>query len=423
MTDRSTPPPVNELLTGAMPPETVEVLPNGLTFHRFSGGDQPVCRLRILFCGGQAETGNKLISKVMLSALAEGTQTIPTETFADLLDYNGVRIGSDSHSHYSSLTIAMLNHRAASVTPLIASMLAEPLFPQERIDTMLRNVKAQLEIADTEVSTLAEYASDALTMGKNHPLAQRLTPSDIDAITRDDIISLHRRMIVPARAHAYLSGLLDETTIDAVRTLLGGIKATGPGFDIKIVPNEPEPPGRVDVYGADTLQSAIAATLPAVSRSHPDYNDLRLTVMALGGYFGSRLMSNIREEKGMTYGISAYLSGAHEGSYITIAATCDKQYTDDVLREISLEMTRLADEPPCADELSRLKRHALTSLAQTLDSPTSISGYYITSLLVGPPPDYFAAQQQAIKALTAERISYLANEYLDPTKLRIAVAS
>ena len=82
MTDRSTPPPVNELLTGAMPPETVEVLPNGLTFHRFSGGDQPVCRLRILFCGGQAETGNKLISKVMLSALAEGTHTIPTETFA-----------------------------------------------------------------------------------------------------------------------------------------------------------------------------------------------------------------------------------------------------------------------------------------------------------------------------------------------------
>jgi len=143
------------------------VLPNGLTFNRFSGGDQPVCRLRILFCGGQAETGNKLISKVMLSALAEGTHTIPTETFADLLDYNGVRIGSDSHSHYSSLTIAMLNHRAASVTPLIASMLAEPLFPQERIYTMLRNHKGKITV---KIGALAASAASIVAMAGDETL-------------------------------------------------------------------------------------------------------------------------------------------------------------------------------------------------------------------------------------------------------------
>lgn len=423
MTDRTTPPPVSELTLGAMPPEVVEVLPNGLTFHRFSGGDQPVCRLQLLFRGGQAETGNKLISRVMLSAMAEGTLSTGTDAFADLLDYNGVRIGAQCHNHYSSLSVSMLNHRATAVMPLLADMLSQPLFPSDRINTMLQNAKAQLEIADTEVTTLAEYASDALTMGKDHPLAQRLTPSDIDRITRDDIVALHRRMICPATTHAYLAGLLDEATVDAVRSFLGSIPAIGSGFDLNIVPNAPAAPGRTDVSGADTLQSAIAATIPAIDRAHPDYNDLRLTVMALGGYFGSRLMSNIREDKGMTYGISAYLSGVHEGGYITVAATCDKQYTDTVLDEIRHEMRRLADEPPATDELSRLKRHALSSLAQTLDTPVSIMGYYTTSLLVGTPPDYFEAQQAAIKGLTAERIAELASKYLCPDALRTAVAS
>lgn len=423
MTFRSYPPPVSELALGSMPPEIVETLPNGLIFHHFSGGDQPVCRLQLLFSGGQAEIGNRLTGRIMLSALAEGTADISTEAFADRIDYNGVRIGSQCHNHYSSLTIAMLNHRVAEILPLIAEMLAKPLFPQNRIDTMLQSAKTQLEIADSEVSTLAEYASDAMAMGAEHPLARRLTCSDIDAVSREDIVSLHRRMICAEKSHAYLSGQLDKATVDAVRAMLSGINRSAQGFETNIIPYMPASPGRTDVNGAGTLQSAISATIPGICRSHPDYNDLRLTVMALGGYFGSRLMCNIREEKGLTYGISSYLSGAHEGSYTTIAATCDKQNTDIVLEEISKELEQLAVSPPSGDELSRLKRHAMTSLAQTLDSPASIMGYYTTSLLVGTPADYFEAQQAAIKSITSDRIASLAARYLQPDKLRTAVAS
>ena len=395
------------------------MLPNGLTFHRFSGGDQPVCRLRILFCGGQAETGNKLISKVMLSALAEGTHTIPTETFADLLDYNGVRIGSDSHSHYSSLTIAMLNHRAASVTPLIASMLAGPLFPKSASTPCSAMSEAQLEIADTEVSSsLAGYTSDALTMGKNHPLAQRLTH---DRHRRNHTRRHH--ISAPAhdssgKDHAYLSGLLDETTIDAVRTLLSGIKATG-RVGIKMVPNEPEPRASRRIRRRHPA-GAIAATLPAVSRSHPDYNDLRLAVVALGGYFGNRLMSNIREES-MTYGISAYLQRCPRRQLYNTLQPPATSSTPTMFSEKShWRPARLADRTACGcvDELSRLKRHA-RPLAQTLDSHLHI-GLLHTSLLVGTPPDLFRRTAASHQTLSTAGTCILLpqNELLsDRTKL------
>jgi len=144
--------------------------------------------------------------------------------------------------------------------------------------------------------------------------------------------------------------------------------------------------------------------------------------MALGGYFGSRLMMNVREEKGLTYGISSYLLGCREGSYVTIAAQCDCDNTALVIDEIKAEMRRLADNPPQGEELSRLKLHAATSLAEILDTPASIMGYYANRLYVGTPDDYFESQQAAINALSGEIIAEMASRYLQPDMLSVVVA-
>ena len=139
--------------------------------------------------------------------------------------------------------------------------------------------------------------------------------------------------------------------------------------------------------------------------------------MALGGYFGSRLMSNIREDKGLTYHISAVLMGEHNESMALVSALCDKSYTEQVVAEISEELRRLAANPPEGEELSRLKLHAMTDLAEMLDNPANVMSYYITQLLVGTPADYFAAQQQALRALSPEIISDMAARYLTPEKM------
>ncbi len=419
---RQTPPEVRPFGRLTIPAETVEILPNGLTFHRLSGGSQPVCRLSLMYPGGMSELGNDLESRLMLSMLSEGCERYDTETLADILDFNGIRLGTACHTHYSSLTISALNHRVPEVLPVVGAMLQAPSFPKERLaNARLRSI-ARIETEKQDITSVADKAFGTLVMGATHPLAADLSKEQVEAMSRARLMELYCRCACPAQMHAFLSGLLDDRLVDTVRSFLGSLPATGAGMDLSILPFAPSEPGtRINEPRPDSMQSAVLTGLTASGREHPDYIPLRLTVMALGGYFGSRLMTNIREEKGLTYGISAALIGSQEGAYVKIGARCDKSFTDTVLQEIAAEMRSLATNPPQGRELERLRLYAATSLAEILDTPDSILGYYSTSLLVGTPADYFDRQQAAVKALDSDTISAMATRYLNPDKLLTAI--
>jgi predicted Zn-dependent peptidase len=144
--------------------------------------------------------------------------------------------------------------------------------------------------------------------------------------------------------------------------------------------------------------------------------------MALGGYFGSRLMTNIREDKGYTYGISSALLGNWEGGVITISTQCDNNYSMAVIDEIKKEVSNLKKNDFCTDELNRLKRFAMTQIAGILDSPFTIMDYYENQRHVLTSVDYYNQMQQSINLLTSQRISELADKYLDINEFRISIA-
>jgi predicted Zn-dependent peptidase len=193
-------------------------------------------------------------------------------------------------------------------------------------------------------------------------------------------------------------------------------------FNFEIVKMAPEAAQwkRIEVPG--TLQNSLSASIPTISRDHADYINLRLTIIALGGYFGSRLMSNIREEKGLTYGISASLLGMREGAHAQINAQYATGNSQRVIDEVRHELQVLATQPMPDDELTRLKRFIMSNLASTLDSPFSIVDYYQNQVLVGTPNDYFDAQFKCINSLSAETIMRMASQYLNPDDMRIVTA-
>jgi len=175
----------------------------------------------------------------------------------------------------------------------------------------------------------------------------------------------------------------------------------------------------VDHPGA--LQSAVVMSIPAIDRSHPDYCALRLATMALGGYFGSRLMTNLREDKGLTYGVTAGLYGYREGSAVMVSTQCDNRSVKSVVDETVNEIKKLADNPPEGEELNRLIQTASTGLASILDSPFNVINHIAAERLTGTPVDYFDRQQTAVASLSAETIGNCARRYLDPDKMLIAV--
>jgi len=406
-----------------MPPERVEVLSNGATLHSFAGGDQPVSRLSIAFTGGAAELGSETLSSILVSQFAEGTTTRKPEEVADILDYNGARISVRSQAHHSVTDIWFLNERAKSLLPVWSDCIVNAAYPEGPLETAKLRALSAYKSSRQDVSALADEAFTELMYGNRHPLGKPIDESTINSINSKSLRELHKRIISPDGVHAFLSGKEDRQVNSCVRALLESIPVSGPGFKPDIIHmDSPKTSVCRYVIKDNALQDAVMAGFSAPGRDNPDYILLRLTVMALGGYFGSRLMMNVREDKGLTYGISAYLLGCREGSYVVVSAQCDCDSTSLVIDEIGAEMQRLVVEPPTGEELRRLKLHAATNLAEILDTPGSIMGYYANRLYVGTPVDYFEKQQEAINSLSSDLIAEMADKYLKPEKLSVVVA-
>lgn len=390
--------------------------------HSYIGGTEPVCRLTLVFPGGSSEFGSELPSRVALSQMMQGTSAQSAEDLAEIIDYNGIKISATCHAHYSSLTLSMLSHRISDFLPVLRDMLLSPTYPEDKLSIELSNVKAAIATARSNVASLASEEFGRLMYGADHPAAKVLTDRDVDAVTRDVVFQSRNRLFESGAPHAFLSGLIDEVAINEVENFLSSLPKANQATHLNIIPYSAAGAGSIVRTPYDeSLQAAISCGLPTIPRQSPDYNMLRVAVMALGGYFGSRLMKNIREDKGYTYGIASYLLGSQEGSVIQIAAQCDKAYTEAVTDEIRAEMKSLVSDPPTGEELQRLILHCSSTLARQLDTPQSVMSYYQTALLVDAPADYFESQCHTLSQISSDNIAEMSALYMNPDFLRVAI--
>jgi predicted Zn-dependent peptidase len=300
-------------------------------------------------------------------------------------------------------------------------MFTEPTFPENAVNAIKMRSVNQLRYRHSQVEWVANKHMTKLIAGEDHPMSVMPNYAGYEAITRDDIVKYYDKAFSSRGLHIYASGRIT----DEIRSLIYDLASkvpVGDGYQLNVKPFEAQAPQTRYIEHGDSLQCAVAMALPAIPRTHEDYLPLQLTVQALGGYFGSRLMANIREEKGYTYGISSGLNGSQEGGYVTINAQCDPSYTDALIEEVGKELERMVTEPPCGDELQRLTLNAATKLAGTLESPFSIMDFYKLREAVGTPLDYFEKRQKALATLTPEVIAEMSAKYLKPADLRIAIA-
>lgn len=420
MPDRQTPPPTHPFVPSVLPEIEPRHLGSGARLSTFSGGHEPVSCLTVYFQGGTAEA-RPAVASLAAAMLLEGAGDRNARALADALDFYGARVSPLIKEHHCGLGAWMLNDRAPQILALVGDILARPLFPETQFARVKAEAITRLKISDSRVSSVADQQARRMIMGPAHPGAHILTEDDIAQVNVDEVRDFHSRTFRTGGCHAFLSGMLDHKLSDLTADTLAAL-APGPGAGLDVKPYRPEDPETTNISMPGAVQGALSAMLPAPPRSHPDYIPLRLTVMALGGYFGSRLMKNIREEKGLTYGISAYLAGSLDGSYINVALQCPPQHMQTVTDEISREMELMATNPPCGDELERLRLYASTGALEALDTPEGILSQYSTALVVGIPDGYFNRQQQTVAAITPEDMASMARKYLRPDQMRIAIA-
>ena len=413
----------NELIRN-LPPMDTATLSNGVSFrwHHADGGEE-VCSLTVLFNGGAVET-DVVSQQMLLSQLLEGTSRLSADTIAERLDETGAVFRPRADAHFTGFTLLMLRRTVPQVMDLLGTVITDAAFPPDRLEIGKMAATAQLRAANDDVTSIASQRFMSLLAGRRHPLAHEIKEAEIEAVSSESLRRLFARMFTGTNCTAFLSGCLDGETVYHVRRALGALpegRYTTDKIKIATVPFCPELSG-VKVYPhRHNAQCAVAGGLTTIGRDHPDYIALRFAVTALGGYFGRRLMQELRERQGLTYSIAAYLCGGRDGSYVLIQANTSPEKRVRLIDGVRNEIKRLITEPPTGEELRSIQMYLVAGALQSLDSPMAVADFHITRHMVGIPENYFSEQLRQAMEMTPERVAQVAKKYLHPTALRIAV--
>lgn len=423
--NRKSAPEVFELRPDALPEVARERMENGVELVTLDMGTQPVGRIAVVWPVGSADVENAAAVRLLRAMATEGTVNHSGSELAEAFEYNGAWIRVEIARHMTSVTAWFLNKTAAEILPLVAEVVSQPVYCREAFERIREKEASACEIARRKVIVRAGEIIDRLMFGAGNPLSVTVSPDDIKLVECDTLHRIQRELMAETRPRVYLAGLLTSDVLEHVRSTFGRIPfgANGGGLERRIVQAGFNPEGKTEVCRMEqSMQTAIKMALPAIGREHPDYETLRYTVFALGGYFGSRLMKNIREDKGYTYGITAGVASLPEGAFVNVTCQTDNRYASKVLEEIEKEIAGMCECPPDDTEMEVVRSTAMTGLTAILDSPFSIMDYHQMTDLFNLPAGYYARQVSALVSLTGEGAAECARRYLAAAPRLIAMA-
>lgn len=418
------PPEIHDLPVMNVPPVERELLPNGVEIVWLNSGHQPVSRISVVWPIGTADVDSAETLALLREMLPEGTPKHSGAEIAGIFEFNGTWTKVTTGRHFTMFTLYALNKTVDTVWPLMGEIIMEPTFPEESLARLREKSAAATELSQRKVKVRSSNLIKQMIFGADSPAARIKSPEILRLVERDSLIHLHRRLMLSTPPTIFVAGQLSPSIMQMARRMGESFCFTGLTSMQRTIIPQPEHTGTSREVDRDTgsMQTAVNIALPTIGRMHPDYVRLRAAVFALGGHFGSRLMSNIREDKGYTYGISASMQPSLEGTDIQISCENDNRFTAEVLKETFAEIDRLSTEPMPTEELEVIKRTSVSGMLSMLDSPFSILDHYIMLKSFNLPDDTFCTQQQQLRNLSARDILEAARTYILPAPRLIALA-
>lgn len=399
-------------------------LSNGIKAFVIGNGEDEICRISWLTCGGKFQELKPMQASLTAATMLEGSKSYTSVQVAEAFDYFGALTNGYALDFLSLSELLSLNDTLGDVLPYFVDGVVNPTFTSEIVAHKRSVVAGNLSNMSQKVRYLASREMARIYYGESHPLARKFTPSEVESLMPEDLKQFHSDNILKylGQSKIVVAGHVTDRELAIIDDRIGQLPVGDlipPTISYPVV-HDSVRWSVVDKPGA--VQSAIYVTFDAVPRTHPDYLKLRLLVIALGGYFGSRLMQNIREDKGYTYGIGSVLAGRADEAHIEISTECATKYTHEVIKEIKIELKKLQDEPIGIEELESVKQNVLSDLAKTLDTPLSVADYVNTTFTYGVYPEYFNNQVAEVQEATSAELQELASRYFDFQKMRIVVA-
>jgi predicted Zn-dependent peptidase len=355
--------------------------------------------------------------------LREGTERYSAAAIAERFDYYGSWVELSTSMRHAFITVYSLNKYLAPTLDIVASMVREPIFSPKELQTVVDVNMQQYKISLSKVGFLSQRDLMRTLYGKQHPCGRMAVEEDYLAATPDMLRHFHLRHYHSEGCSIFLSGQVTEEVTRQVADRFGEpFGANVPPEAEKRFTIATAPGKRVFTERADALQSAVKMGTITIGNSHPDYLKLKVVMTLLGGYFGSRLMSNIREEKGYTYGISAGIATYPDSGIMIIGTETANEYVEPLIGEVYREIDRLHDEQVGEEELTLVRNYMMGEMCRGYESPFSLADAWISVDTMGLPADYFDRSVEAVKSITPTEIQDLARRYLRKETLKEVIA-
>ena len=397
--------------------------PGGINAWLVEDHSIPFVALELRFRGGTAldPEGKAGAVNLMAGLLEEGAGARGAQDFARATEELAARFGYNASDDTVSVSARMLTERRAEAVELLRDSLIAPRFDEDAIERVRAQVLSGLRSDETDPRSLAGRAAARLIYG-DHPYAR---PGDgtIDSVTalnREDITSAHRSAL--ARDRVYVSAVGDITAEDLgalLDRLLGDLPETGaplPG------PADLSLPGGFKVEPFDTPQSVALFVQAGPDRHDPDF----LTAYVLnhilgGGGFESRLMTEVREKRGLTYGIYSYLADKDAADLWMGSVASANARIGDAIAVIRDEWARLRDEGVSAQELADAKTYLTGAYPLRFEGNAQIASIAVGMQVDGLAPEYIAERNAMVEAITLDEINRVARKWLKPERLTFVV--
>jgi zinc protease len=434
--DRSKVPPPGPAPQLRVPAWTKGTLGNGAQLMVVEKHDLPLVAFSITFQGGadQIEPAAKRgVAAVTAAMMLEGTRTKDGEALSNALQLLGssmqAGIGGESGTVRFTSTAAKFEPTLA----IVADILQNPTFPADALERQRGQRLVALQQARSQGPAIANRVFPRVLYGPAHPFGQPTSEETIKAISRDDLVALHRSYFTPS--HALVTVVGDVTPAAAKAAVERALSswsaadsaagaASGQGYTTFTYPPLPQPK-ETTIYLVDrpgAAQSSVAIGLPGPPRDTPDYYALAVMNMMLGGHIQSRLSANIREEKGYSYGVRSSFDFGHGPGAFRAGGEIVGDKTDLALIEFMKELKGIEGSKPVTDEELAMTKDALSQrLLGTFGSVAGIENAVATIWLQGLPEDYYQQYGRRIAAVTKEDVLRVAKQYVDLGHLAIVV--
>ncbi len=390
-------------------------LDNGVPVYSLDAGTQEVLLIEWVFYAGNWYEEKNIVAATTNFMLKNGTDQRNAFSINEHFEFYGAYLNRSCYNETATITLHCLSKHVSELLPVVAEIIEASVFPEEELNTYRRNQKQKLEVNLKKCDFIANRLIDEYVYGIQHPYGKYTSTLDYDSLNREELVAFHQRFYAEGNCTIFTAGKIPANLNKQLNEIFGKLplqQKPTPVIDHPLHPST-EKKFRI-INDAEGVQGAIRMARPFPNRHHPDYSKVQILNNVFGGFFGSRLMSNIREDKGYTYGIHSYIQNhIHDGAWM-ISTEAGREVCEATIEEVYKEMQVLCSEPIDEEELSLVRNYMIGSVLGELDGPFQLISRWKNYVLNGVDENYFYNSVAQIKTTGSEELQELAKKYLNP---------